>query len=461
MERDSYDSGDWYNRVDYGLSDNNFDKGLPRKDKDEANYELIEQVLGQHAKPGSAEMHQMVNFYQELSELRQSSRLLRLGSGAEVIKRVDFRNTGPEQIPGLIVMSVDDGVGAGADLDPAIDGLVVMINATNQPQSIGDFRDGKDQPIDLTGMVLSGAHRDSDSIASGAANDSGQLTLGAWSAAVFIKPQSGAQGAGLPVSKKTDLSTLPPFGDTEVFVRGFLNQWDPVNKMNFSGNFTYEFTTEVTADQLGSTQVKIAGNEWSGPVNYGKCSDTDQLATGQVNTLCANGGDLPFNVEKAGTYKFVFTAMNKDKPTLSVSYTEPAQSCKVLDTVAGNPLGFPLYVRGSLSDWNAQPAYQLSYKGMEGNLAIYQAAFNYAGSFDFKFANDDGNWSKQFFVKDAGGTLIALEPEQVYPLQHGDGGMGNNSITLEQGLWSFLVKVDPTQTSGEVGSVIIQECSAK
>ena len=46
------------------------------------------------------------------------------------------------------------------------------------------------------------------------------------------------------------------------------------------------------------------------------------------------------------------------------------------------------------------------------------------------------------------------------PLQHGDGGMGNNSITLEQGLWSFLVKVDPTQTSGEVGSVIIQECSA-
>ena len=263
------------------------------------------------------------------------------------------------------------------------------------------------------------------------------------------------------MSKKTDLSTLPPFGDTEVFVRGFLNQWDPVNKMNFSGNFTYEFTTEVTTDQLGSTQVKIAGNEWSGPVNYGKCSDTDQLATGQVNTLCANGGDLPFNVEKAGTYKFVFTAMNKDKPTLSVSYTEPAQSCKVLDTVAGNPLGFPLYVRGSLSDWNAQPAYQLSYKGMEGNLAIYQAAFNYAGSFDFKFANDDVNWSKQFFVKDAGGTLIALEPEQVYPLQHGDGGMGNNSITLEQGLWSFLVKVDPTQTSGEVGSVIIQECSAK
>jgi pullulanase len=202
MERDSYDSGDWYNGVDYTLADNNFDKGLPRKDKDEANYALIDQVLDQHAKPGSAEVAQMVSFYQELSELRQSSRLLRLGSGSEVIKRVDFRNTGPDQVPGLIVMSVDDGASAGADLDPAIEGLVVMINATNAPQSIGDFRDGKDQPIDLTSLQLSPAHHGSNSIANGAVANGSSLTLGAWSAAVFVKPQVGTQGAGLPVGKK-------------------------------------------------------------------------------------------------------------------------------------------------------------------------------------------------------------------------------------------------------------------
>lgn len=462
MERDSYDSGDWYNRVDYTLGDNNFDKGLPRKDKDEANYALIEQVLGQHATPGSAEMAQMVSFYQELSELRQSSRLLRLGSGAEVIKRVDFRNTGPDQVPGLIVMSVDDGASAGVDLDPAIDGLVVMINATNAPQSIGDFRDGNDQPIDLSGMVLSGKHRGVDSIASGAGYDNGQLTLGAWSAAVFVKPQSGAQGAGLPVGKKTDLSTLPPFGDTALFMKGFLDtSFGEKNPLTFTSNFMYEFSAEVTADQLGNTELKVADAGWN--INYGSCNAGDKLVVGTPLTLCAGGstGNVGLALDKAGSYKFVFTAMNKEKPTLSVSYTEPVQSCKVLDTVAGNPLGFPLYVRGSLSDWNAQPAYLLSYKGMEGNLAIYQAAFNYGGSFDFKFANDDGNWSKQFFVKDAGGKLIALEPEQSYPLQHGDGGMGNNSMTLAQGLWSFLVKVDPAKTSGEVGTVIVQECSAK
>ncbi len=453
MERDSYDSGDWYNRVDYTLADNNFDKGLPRKDKDGDNYPLIEQVLGKHVKPSGADMATMVGFYQELAELRQSSRLLRLGSGAEVIKRVDFRNTGPDQVPGLIVMTVDDGVNAGADLDPAIEGLVVMINATNQPQSIGDFRDGKDQPIDLSTLQLSPAHHAGSSIADGALASGGQMTLGAWSAAVFVKPQAGAQGAGLPVSKKIDLSTVPPFGDTDVFVRGFLNEWDPVNKMIFGGNFTYEFTTEVTTDQLGTTQVKIAGSDWDGPINYGKCSDTDQLATGQVSVLCANGGDLPFNADKAGSYKFVFTAMNKDKPTLSVSFTEPVQSCKVLDTVAGNPLGYNLFVKGELSGWAAQPQYQLSYKGMDGDLAIYQAAFNYMGTSEFKVANED--WSKEYLLNGGG----AVTAETGYSLGFSQAGSANNSITLPQGLWSVLVKVDPAGT--KAGTAVIQECSAK
>ncbi|WP_421182736.1 pullulanase-type alpha-1,6-glucosidase [Aeromonas enteropelogenes] len=323
MERDSYDSGDWYNRVDYTLADNNFDKGLPRKDKDGDNYPLIDQVLGQHAKPSGADMATMVGFYQELARLRQSSRLLRLGSGAEVIKRVDFRNTGPDQVPGLIVMTVDDGMAAGADLDPAIDGLVVMINATNQSRSIGDFRDGADQPIDLAGLVLSPAHDSSDSIARGAAVSGGQLTLDAWSAAVFVKPQSGAQGTGLPVGKKTDLSTLPPFGMTSVFVRGFLGQWDPVNQLTFSGNYVYELTMPVAEAQLGETTLKIADASW-GALNYGKCEATDVLATAAPLTLCKGGDDIGMTLDKAGSYRFVLTAMDKEHPTLSVSVTESA-----------------------------------------------------------------------------------------------------------------------------------------
>lgn len=454
MERDSYDSGDWYNRVDYTLADNNFDKGLPRKDKDGDNYPLIEQVLGKHVKPSGADMATMVGFYQELAELRQSSRLLRLGSGAEVIKRVDFRNTGPDQVPGLIVMTVDDGVNAGADLDPAIDGLVVMINATNAPQSVSDFRDGNDQPIDLTSLQLSPAHHGGESIARDAAVNGGTLTLGAWSAAVFVKPQSGAQGSGLPVGKKTDLSTVPPFGDTAVYLKGFLDEWGNTNQMTFSSNFMYEFTTEVSSDKLGTTNVKIADASW-GPLNYGSCNAGDKLVVGTPLTLCKGGdtGNIGLDLAKAGSYKFVFTAMNKDKPTLSVSFTEPVQSCKVLDTVAGNPLGYNLFVKGELSGWAAQPQYQLSYKGMDGDLAIYQAAFNYTGSTEFKVANED--WSKEYLLNGGG----AVTAETGYAIGFSQPGSANNSITLPQGLWSVLVKVDPAGT--KAGTAVIQECSAK
>ncbi|MGV2844581.1 pullulanase-type alpha-1,6-glucosidase [Aeromonas hydrophila] len=454
MERDSYDSGDWYNRVDYTLADNNFDKGLPRKDKDGDNYPLIEKVLGKHVKPSGADMATMVGFYQELAELRQSSRLLRLGSGAEVIKRVDFRNTGPDQEPGLIVMTVDDGINAGADLDPAIDGLVVMINATNAPQSVSDFRDGNDQPIDLTSLQLSPAHHGGESIARDAAVNGGTLTLGAWSAAVFVKPQSGAQGTGLPVGKKTDLSTVPPFGDTAVYLKGFLNEWGNTNQMTFSSNFMYEFTTEVSSDKLGTTNVKIADASW-GPLNYGSCNAGDKLVVGTPLTLCKGGdtGNIGLDLAKAGSYKFVFTAMNKDKPTLSVSFTEPVQSCKVLDTVAGNPLGYNLFVKGELSGWAAQPQYQLSYKGMDGDLAIYQAAFNYTGSTEFKVANED--WSKEYLLNGGG----AVTAETGYAIGFSQPGSANNSITLPQGLWSVLVKVDPAGT--KAGTAVIQECSAK
>lgn len=454
MERDSYDSGDWYNRVDYTLADNNFDKGLPRKDKDGDNYPLIEKVLGKHVKPSGADMATMMGFYQELAELRQSSRLLRLGSGAEVIKRVDFRNTGPDQEPGLIVMTVDDGINAGADLDPAIDGLVVMINATNAPQSISDFRDGNDQPIDLTSLQLSPAHHGGESIARDAAVNGGALTLGAWSAAVFVKPQSGAQGTGLPVGKKTDLSTVPPFGDTAVYLKGFLNEWGNTNQMTFSSNFMYEFTTEVSSDKLGTTNVKIADASW-GPLNYGSCNAGDKLVVGTPLTLCKGGdtGNIGLDLAKAGSYKFVFTAMNKDKPTLSVSFTEPVQSCKVLDTVAGNPLGYNLFVKGELSGWAAQPQYQLSYKGMDGDLAIYQAAFNYTGSTEFKVANED--WSKEYLLNGGG----AVTAETGYAIGFSQPGSANNSITLPQGLWSVLVKVDPAGT--KAGTAVIQECSVK
>ena len=61
--------------------------------------------------------------------------LLRLSDAQQVIDRVAFHNTGTSQLPGLIAMSVSDGVCAGNDLDPNYDGVLLMFNADDQALS--------------------------------------------------------------------------------------------------------------------------------------------------------------------------------------------------------------------------------------------------------------------------------------------------------------------------------------
>jgi hypothetical protein len=64
-----------------------------------------------------------------LLRIRQSSPLFRLQTAEEINNRLQFHNTGPDQIPGLIVMSISD-TGQTANLDPNADMALVLFNAT-------------------------------------------------------------------------------------------------------------------------------------------------------------------------------------------------------------------------------------------------------------------------------------------------------------------------------------------
>ena len=50
-----------------------------------------------------------------------------------MLERVEFHNTGTDQVPGLIVMTVDDTV--RTDLDPDRNALIVIINSTDEEQT--------------------------------------------------------------------------------------------------------------------------------------------------------------------------------------------------------------------------------------------------------------------------------------------------------------------------------------
>ncbi len=128
LDRDSFNSGDWFNRLDFSYQDNAWGSGLPVADKNAENWEIMAPLLGNpDLAVSSQDILAAVSHFQEVLRIRKSSPLFRLQTAEQVIERVRFHNTGPDQAPGLIVMSISDTT--GADLDPDLDGLVVLFNA--------------------------------------------------------------------------------------------------------------------------------------------------------------------------------------------------------------------------------------------------------------------------------------------------------------------------------------------
>jgi len=132
LDRNSFDSGDWFNHIGWPAGatvDNGFGRGLPPRPDNEAKWVYSKPLLGNAAlKPSAGDVAAATAGAQDLLRLRFSSPLLRLGSAAEIRRRVTFPVGGPDQTPGVVVMRVSDTT--GADLDPAAEGLLVVFNAT-------------------------------------------------------------------------------------------------------------------------------------------------------------------------------------------------------------------------------------------------------------------------------------------------------------------------------------------
>ncbi|XP_024987210.1 pullulanase 1, chloroplastic [Cynara cardunculus var. scolymus] len=132
MDRDSYNSGDWFNRLDFSYSSNNWGVGLPPKGKNENSWPIIKPRLASPLfKPQKSHILSALENFQNLLRIRYSSILLRLRTANAIQERVRFHNTGVSQIPGVIVMSIEDGhegVAGLSQLDPMYSYIVVVIN---------------------------------------------------------------------------------------------------------------------------------------------------------------------------------------------------------------------------------------------------------------------------------------------------------------------------------------------
>ena len=125
LDRNSYNSGDWFNRLDFSEQTNNWGVGLPLGADNQDNWPLMSRLLGVLPAPSETDIRRNADYLQELLRIRNSSSLFRLQTAEDVQSALSFYNTGPEQIPGVIVMHLTDTTG----IDPN-EGITVVFNGT-------------------------------------------------------------------------------------------------------------------------------------------------------------------------------------------------------------------------------------------------------------------------------------------------------------------------------------------
>ncbi len=130
MDSDSYDSGDWFNRVDWSGTTNHWGMGLPGADKNKDRWPLMRPLLARtDLTPGRAELSLSSGAFRDFLRVRKSTPLFRLRTAEDVAARVKFLNTGPMQQPGLIVMTLWDGVNGLTSLGSPYQRIVVLFNS--------------------------------------------------------------------------------------------------------------------------------------------------------------------------------------------------------------------------------------------------------------------------------------------------------------------------------------------
>jgi len=112
LDRNSYDSGDWFNRLDWTYRSNHFGTGLPPKQdnfgQDGRDWALARERLADPGiAPGPAEIAWARDVFRDLLKIRASTPLFRLASAAEVKARVSFPGSGAGQNAVLVAVRID------------------------------------------------------------------------------------------------------------------------------------------------------------------------------------------------------------------------------------------------------------------------------------------------------------------------------------------------------------------
>jgi len=431
MTFNSYNAGDWFNFIDFTMQTNNWRVGLPVESNATRDADALAAFADAQSKPTPLLIKKSSDVFNEFLKIAKSSPLFSLTTADQVFDRVGFHDGDTTQKPNLIVMSIDDGAGKvvggtenRADLDPNVDAVVVIFNGSSSSVT--------QKILTSTGFELHSVQKNSvDDVvrtASFAEGDGGgSFTVPAYTTAVFVKPQSGAQGAGLSSTATSGYEPPVPYGDTDIYVRGQVSSagWDAtsVNKMKYEGKGIYSAYLTIPG---GAAIFKIAEANWSQP-NLG--GGQEVVLNTPVTLVQGSNANLSTNLP-AGEYKFVLNALQ--------STTAPVLTVTKADVYGDSPL----YARGGITslgwDTASNTVNLMAYIGMSQYDLVAPTVLG-AGSYEFKFGA--ANWSHEAGAGSDGQAIVIGTPKALVRT----GGSNISLAVTDAGAYSIrLNSADPS-----------------
>ncbi|MGH8852815.1 MAG: alpha-1,6-glucosidase domain-containing protein [Telluria sp.] len=137
LDKNSFNSGDWFNRIDWTYQDNYFGTGLPQSDDNGKDWPLLKPYLANPAlKPAPADIAFARDAFRDLLAIRASSTLFRMRSTDDIVQRLRFFNTGPQQEAAVLAGWLDGRNYPGAKYA----GMAYLVNVDKVDKRIADPR---------------------------------------------------------------------------------------------------------------------------------------------------------------------------------------------------------------------------------------------------------------------------------------------------------------------------------
>jgi len=278
LDRDSYNSGDWFNLLDYSGETSAFGAGLPPWGKNHTKWELMKPLLrDDRLRPNKEMVATTTAKFCELLGIRKSTALLGLREAADIVDKVHFPGCGLGQIPGVVVMEVRNGISAsGNTLCDKYSRVVVVFSARPDEVRIPAPQSRSGGMLMLHPLQMASADSRTRQARYDEASD--ELVVPALTAAVFVEPQSNQPGfkASEPRAQfRPALRERPIVGDGMGLVAA-----DPAC-VPFRGHFEYrwkvytdlrkhitETSGSLTEFASGFRKLGFTKDEASGAITY-------------------------------------------------------------------------------------------------------------------------------------------------------------------------------------------------